>query len=97
METTVGNQRFNANGTISPYGITRIYAIDIASSISNTVIALYNGLTSTSNLILQINTLSDGTAHESWTDGILFSNGVYLNTFTNANIVTLVSYSSVKA
>ena len=96
METTVGNQRFNANGTISPYGVTRVYGVDVASSISNTVLALYDGLTSASNLILQISA-ADGTAHESWAEGVLFSNGVYLNTFTNANVVTLVSYSRVTA
>ena len=96
METTVGNQRFNANGTVSPYGVTRVYAVDVASSISDTAIALYDGLTSTSNLILQI-IAADGTAHESWGDGVLFSNGVYLNTYTNANVVTLISYSRVAA
>ena len=96
METTVGNQRFNANGTVSPYGITRVYAVDVASSVSGTTIALYNGLNSTSNLMIKIDTAS-GDAHESWSEGILFTNGVYLNTYTNANVVTLISYGSVKA
>ena len=94
METTVGLQRFTANGVVTPSGSAlRLYSLDFASSVSSTHITLWNGIDSSSAYQLMIRLMSDsqGTAHNEWVEGIPFSSGIYLNT-SSGNCVVLVGY-----
>lgn len=98
METTVGYQRFVANGTVSPFRTTRVYSIDYYCSASTTSITLWDGLTSSTayNKMLHCPSDSQGTFHEEWTEGMLFEKGVYLNTAVSS-VVVLIGYGGVKA
>ena len=100
METLVGNQRFTDVGNILPTGTPiRVYAIDLYSTVSSTGITLHNGIVSstTTTIYLVVNSDADGTAHESWSDGIYFPTGVWIDTKAAGAIIGLISYSTVKA
>ena len=97
METTVGYQRFTANGTVSPFGITRVYSVDFFSSISTSHLALHNAFPSTTDTVwIKCQSDNQGVGTNEWTQGVLFNNGVYVNT-GSGNQVVVIGYSSVKA
>jgi hypothetical protein len=96
----VGNQRVTGVGNILPTDTAiRIYSVDGYSTGSDTGLVLHNGLVSstTTTIYLVVHNEANGTAHESWVDGVYFPDGVWLDTIAAAAVTFMVGYSTVKA
>jgi hypothetical protein len=100
METLVGNQRLTGVGNILPTGSPiRVYYVSAHSTVSASSLTLHNGLYSstTATIYLVMATDSAGNIHESWSDGVYFPDGVWLDTFAAGTVTTIVGYSKVTA
>lgn len=95
MIGTPGIQTFTGNGTISPFGVTRVYSVDFASAGSTSNISLYNSNTGT-NIIVRLNTDNQGIGHYEWKEGLLFKTGVFFMTNTNHVVTASIMYHSEK-
>lgn len=100
METTVGYQRLTTVGNVVPTASAiRVYSIDAHSTISTTALTLHNGLVSSTTVTIYLRCGSDsqGNIHEEWTNGILFPDGVWIDTAAAGTVTTLIGYSRVTA
>lgn len=99
METTVGYKILTDVGNLTPTNTAlRVYSVDYTSALSATCIVLHNGLTSgTGTQYLRITSDSQGVGNESWTKGIYFPNGVWIDTGVAGAITMVIGYSRVTA
>jgi hypothetical protein len=99
MDKVIGFQRFVTVGNVNPTNTSlRLYSLNIASTISTSNIALYNGLTSSSGLLyLRCTTDSQGTLNQEWQEGVLFDKGIWLNTGAGGTVTTIVGYCRSEA
>ena len=99
MEAIVGTQRFTTVGNVLPTGTSlRLYSLDFTSTISTSNITLYNGLHSGTGLLyIRCTSDSQGIGTFSWTEGLLFDQGIWLDTGAAGTITTIVGYSRSQA
>lgn len=99
MEAIIGNQRFTANGNLTPSTTNlgfRVYSVHGVSTLSTSNLSLYNGLSSSDDLYIRCNSDSQGVIDYEWAEGKYFPNNVYLE--TNAAITfALVGYNKATA
>jgi hypothetical protein len=99
-ELLVGNQRFATVGNVLPTGTAiRVYYVSAHCTISGGSLTLHNALVSSTSttVYLTLPTDSTGNINEQWDHGVLFPNGVWLDTGCAGTITTIIGYRTCKA
>ena len=90
-----GSQRLTNDGTLTPTGSPiRIYSIGLACSVSACNITLHNGAAASSTQYLRVDAVTNGTAQESWIGGMLFPDGVYIDTHAAGSVIALIGFNT---